>query len=208
MWPLRQLGKNWVIFQCFGALGFEMQRHIFGAVLLHLDNTLNCMYLCWKKEEKGNLESFFQLCIVSASLNWLVFMTQMSPKQVPTGQKRKPSKGTCFFFQRSALPLTLVGKIWTHIVPWNVGFPEKFERRIYSYSQNKPKAMSYHFHLVCWVADCKEQAQTFKMFSLGGSFTSVSAIVVIPLFITRHQCSELQRWLRTLFLLIHQSGKS
>lgn len=88
---------------------------------------------------------------------WFVFITQMSPKQVPTGWKRKQSEGSRFFPEVS---LTSSASRWDldTYQPWKVGFPEKLEKEIYSYSQNTPAGMSYHFHSVCWGANCKEQA--------------------------------------------------
>lgn len=98
-WTFGEELGDFPLFWCSGI--WNAKAHIWNCViLLHLDNTPDCMQPCWKMGERRNLEKFFfpQLYIPSANHSWLVvFMTQMSPKQGPTGWKRKQSEGGCFF---------------------------------------------------------------------------------------------------------------
>lgn len=176
-------GKNWIIFQYFGAVGFEMQRHIFGMMVLHLDSTPNCMHLCWKKGDKSNLEKFFFFpnCafFLPVSVDWFVFMTQMSPKQVPTGQKRKLSEGSCFSSEFNPTPNSSRQDLDTSCHGKLVFQKHLKEEFILSSKINPRTCHTISTWCAVLVADCKEQADTFKMFSLSESFTLVLAIVVI-----------------------------
>lgn len=113
-------GKNWVVFWYFGALGFEIQRYVFGTVLFYYiwttpQTVCNFVERRRKEEILRRLFSPNYTSLLPITPAWFVFMTQMSPKHVPTGWKGRQYEGSCFFFRRSVLPLALVGEIWTHI---------------------------------------------------------------------------------------------
>lgn len=124
-------GKNWVIFWYFGALGFEMQRYVFGTVLFyHIWTTPQTVCNLLKEGgKKKSWEVFFPQTIHP-------FCQSLLPDlylwlRCPQSRSRQDGRGgnmreVVFFFRRSVLPLALVGEIWTHINHGKLVFQKKF----------------------------------------------------------------------------------
>lgn len=152
-------------------------------MVLHLDNTPNCMHLCWKKGDKSNLEKFFfspQLCILFASQCWLVCIYDPDvPQTSPNRAEEEVIWGKLIFFEFNPTPHSSRQDLDTSC-HGKLVFQKHFKEEFILSSKINPRTChTISTWCAVLVADCKEQADTFKMFSLSESFTLVPAIVVI-----------------------------
>ena len=193
------------VFWCSGI--WNAKAHIWNSLF----GPYSKLYASLLKEGGKSLEKyFFQLCILSVNLSWLICI--YDPDVSIAGPNRTEEEaiwGKLLFSRGQPYPLVQWARSGHTSCHGNLVFQRNLnEEFIFIPKINLKTCHTISMWCAVWVADCKEETSTFKVFFLSESFTLVSAIVVISSFITSHQCSEFLHQLWTLFLFIHQSGKS